>query len=430
MMILKGCIHVPLLSSQIAGMLSSGDLRIIVGALQMSELLLQKMPDEFGVHFRREGVLHQVQKLTDPDNPICLNQFNESPLCSWSTPQTSSNVQMPSGRSWTVAGTSLANMFPEQLRVPKRRDNEDEAGAGSTPTSGGSTATAPLRLSDMLKRKRVSKRSTNNSRKGRNSQDNEMAASTSSNSYDMPQLETPSRRSKLADRTSSLLSQLHPGRWVRSHHDHHHGGHGHHGGHQRKDSSSPSSAVTPPPSSKSGASALLTNPATLAHSREKAKRWVREQATRFLESYFKESLGSRHPALTILRRLSAQVDHLARKPKDGERSLKEILSILHENDISPFEVTQSGLVPALLAYLTKTCTDPPTQDEIPRETRLRTFLHVFLGCPKTIGKIWGFFFIQCSKRKHSPFFFFFQIQIRIQYPTWKWQENSNFSCKN
>ena len=60
MVILKGCIHVPLLSSQIAGMLSSGDLRIIVGALQMSELLLSKMPDEFGVHFRREGVLHQV----------------------------------------------------------------------------------------------------------------------------------------------------------------------------------------------------------------------------------------------------------------------------------------------------------------------------------------------------------------------------------
>ena len=90
----------------------------------------------------------------------------------------------------------------------------------------------------------------------------------------------------------------------------------------------------------------------MAHSREKAKRWVREQASRFLESYFKESLGSRHPALTILRRLSAQVDHLTRKPKDGERSLKEILSILHENDISPFEVTQSGLVPSLLTYLT------------------------------------------------------------------------------
>jgi E3 ubiquitin-protein ligase TRIP12 len=163
----SGCIHVPLVSSQIAGMLSSGDLRIIVGALQMSELLLQKMPDEFGVHFRREGVLHQVQKLTDPDNPICLNQFSESPLSSWSTPQAASQSthHLTSGRSWTVAGTSLANMFPEQLRVAKRRDNDnEEGGAGATPTSShhnNSSPTAPMRLSDMLKRKRVSKRSTN-----------------------------------------------------------------------------------------------------------------------------------------------------------------------------------------------------------------------------------------------------------------------------
>ena len=123
-------------------------------------------------------------------------------------------------------------------------------------------------------------------------------ASTSSNSYDMPQLETPSRRSKLADRTSSLLSQLHPGRWVRSHHGEHSTHHHHHSSstttstsshHQQRKDSSTSPAVTPPPSNKS---ALLTNPATLAHSREKAKRWVREQATRFLESYFKVSLTS------------------------------------------------------------------------------------------------------------------------------------------
>ena len=119
----------------------------------------------------------------------------------------------------------------------------------------------------------------------------------------------------------------------------------------------------------------------MAHSREKAKRWVREQASRFLEAYFKESLGSRHPALTILRRLSAQVDHLTKKPKDGERSLKEILSVLFENDISPFEVTQSGLVPSLLTYLTKTGTEG---EEVPRETRIRTFLHVFMGTPRSL----------------------------------------------
>ena len=44
-------------------MLSSQDLKIIVAALQLSETLLTKLPEQFGVHFRREGVLHQVPPL-------------------------------------------------------------------------------------------------------------------------------------------------------------------------------------------------------------------------------------------------------------------------------------------------------------------------------------------------------------------------------
>ena len=102
----------------------------------------------------------QVQKLTDPDNPICVNQFNESPLTSstgWSTSAASTASsgstlagRETTGRSWTVAGSSLANMFPDQLRVPKRRDESS--------SSPDTTPQAPLRLSDMLKRKRVSKR--------------------------------------------------------------------------------------------------------------------------------------------------------------------------------------------------------------------------------------------------------------------------------
>jgi hypothetical protein len=58
--LLSEVLHVSTVSSHVAGMLASGDLKIIVGALQLSEILLQKMPEEFGVHFRREGVLHQV----------------------------------------------------------------------------------------------------------------------------------------------------------------------------------------------------------------------------------------------------------------------------------------------------------------------------------------------------------------------------------
>ena len=62
------------LSTQMAAMLSSQDLKIIVSALQLSEMLMTKLPDQFSVHFRREGVLHQVQKLTDPDYSISGNE--------------------------------------------------------------------------------------------------------------------------------------------------------------------------------------------------------------------------------------------------------------------------------------------------------------------------------------------------------------------
>ena len=43
-----------------------------------------------------------------------------------------------------------------------------------------------------------------------------------------------------------------------------------------------------------------------------------------------------HPLITIY--TSSQVDHLLKQLRDGERCLREIQTILHENNISPFEV--------------------------------------------------------------------------------------------
>jgi len=48
-----------------------------------------------------------------------------------------------------------------------------------------------------------------------------------------------------------------------------------------------------------------------------------------------------------------------------------------ESDISPFEVNHSGLIRAILQYITQ----PDIAVLGPREQRLRTFLHVFAGCP-------------------------------------------------
>ena len=58
--LLAGVLQPAFVASQVAAMFSSQD-------LQLSETLLAKLPKLFSVHFRHEGVLHQVQKLTDPD---------------------------------------------------------------------------------------------------------------------------------------------------------------------------------------------------------------------------------------------------------------------------------------------------------------------------------------------------------------------------
>lgn len=57
-------------SSHIAGMLASQDLRIVIGALQMASILMKRLPQVFGVHFHREGVLHQIRLLADPEVPL------------------------------------------------------------------------------------------------------------------------------------------------------------------------------------------------------------------------------------------------------------------------------------------------------------------------------------------------------------------------
>ena len=66
------------ISSYIAGMLSSKDLRVVCSALQKADILMKKLPELFHVYFRREGVMHRTKSLseknygqfTSPDRPI------------------------------------------------------------------------------------------------------------------------------------------------------------------------------------------------------------------------------------------------------------------------------------------------------------------------------------------------------------------------
>lgn len=69
--------------------------------------------------------------------------------------------------------------------------------------------------------------------------------------------------------------------------------------------------------------------------------------------------------------------HSLFQPNESLVALEELRSIVMESDISPFEVNHSGLIRAILQYVTQ----PDSGVMGPRDQRLRTFLYVFAGCP-------------------------------------------------
>ncbi|XP_053681255.1 E3 ubiquitin-protein ligase TRIP12 [Anopheles nili] len=95
--LLRDVLKNQLVSSHIAGMMASNDMRIVVGAMQMADILMHKLPEVFGMHFRREGVMHQFKQLTDPSIPICAAPSPKSTGGTQSAP--ASATILPSGGS-------------------------------------------------------------------------------------------------------------------------------------------------------------------------------------------------------------------------------------------------------------------------------------------------------------------------------------------
>lgn len=121
--LLRDVLKNQMLSSHIAGMMASNDLRIVVGALQMAEILMQKLPDVFGIHFRRDGVMHQIKLLTDPSIPICANLSPKSKDMSETSGPTSATIQsLTFDFETTTASNSVfkttANTHIRNLNMP------------------------------------------------------------------------------------------------------------------------------------------------------------------------------------------------------------------------------------------------------------------------------------------------------------------------
>ncbi|XP_055082036.1 E3 ubiquitin-protein ligase TRIP12 isoform X2 [Periophthalmus magnuspinnatus] len=322
--LLKDVLRNHAVSSHIASMLSSQDLKIVVGSLQMAEILMQKLPDVFSVYFRREGVMHQVKNLAESESLLVTSppkacQSGTASLC-------------PTSNS--TASTTSSNNATADLGSPSYQHSMDDS----------------LDLSpqgDVLKRKRVPKRGPRRPKysppRDDDKVDNQAKSPTSTQSP-----------------KSSFLASLNPKTWGKL-------------GAQTNNANSE-------PSRTAGVSGLARAPPkdSISNNRDKIKAWIKEQASKFVERYFNsENVDGSNPALNVLQRLCTATEQLGLQVDGGMQCLVEISNIVCESDVSSFEIQHSGLVKQLLLYLTSS-TD---RDLLSRDLRLKRFLHVFTDCP-------------------------------------------------
>ncbi|XP_075057746.1 E3 ubiquitin-protein ligase TRIP12 isoform X8 [Mixophyes fleayi] len=324
--LLKDVLKNHAVSSHIASMLSSQDLKIVVGALQMAEILMQKLPDIFSVYFRREGVMHQVKNLAESETLLT----SPPKVCTNGSGSLAGAATINTGIG-TAAGNAAADLGSPSLQ--HRDDSLDLSPQG--------------RLSDVLKRKRLPKRGPRRPKysppRDEDKADNQAKSPTATQSP-----------------KSSFLASLNPKTWGRL--------------------STQSNSNNIEPARTAGVSGLARTASkdTISNNRERIRGWIKEQAHKFVERYFSsENMDGSNPALNVLQRLCNATEQLNLQVDGGVECLVEIRSIVSESDVSSFEIQHSGFVKQLLLYLTS----KSEKDIVSRDIRLKRFLHVFFGSP-------------------------------------------------
>ncbi|XP_012145194.2 E3 ubiquitin-protein ligase ctrip isoform X3 [Megachile rotundata] len=351
--LLKDVLKNQVVSSHIAGMLASQDLRIVIGALQMASILMKRLPQVFGVHFHREGVLHQIRQLADPEVPLGVSppkcpsgtlpspqpgpsNTSLSPTTMFSSTNATSPIASPSTNGNILFGTIATCQLKPNLSASMESRARNEL--NSTIDDVTTPQSAHLRIGDVLKRKRQNKKGRFSRLGGTTPQQNQQPESLFTG---------------FAPKNNRFLGNLNPARWG------------------RKSSSSSSTSDKRDSSSSTNLSKPPSNSSLTGGNRDKAKAWVREQAAQFLSRY-QDDAPCTHPAMTVLSRLTAAIQRLQSNELDEMLSaLTELRDIVLESDISPFEMNYSGLIKALLNYLTTT--DAPGN----RYDRLRMFWKLF-----------------------------------------------------
>lgn len=380
------------MSSSIATMLSSSDIRIVVCAIQMCNILMDKMPEIFSVYFQREGVMHQIKKLSKGESQANLveKSIDESfhPRTSHATiyshPQLFSSNRLflnnSLGDYFTQVGYNVSSSgIPNIAKFSTSRQ-----GSGLEKVSRGD---------ENLKRKRTKKSSSTISRANSiNIGDERDSANIPDSSYvasmflssDHQQMiiSSPSsaiaainEQSQITNQTIKNNSKIALGttinQFVRATKEKITG----------EKNSNNSSNLTPPtshPTVPTTSSIKDVSASQKASSIEKIKTWIKEEAKAFDGKYFEINKWKENDSDSSSDIMKTLTDSIKSLKEDGDKTiaLLSIKKILLDNDLSSFELMQSELVKHLLLFLVGS-----NQTEENRNDNIRTFLNIFYGAP-------------------------------------------------
>lgn len=113
------------ISSHIASMLAAAhDLKIVVAALQMCDMLMSKLPHIFAVYFHREGVIHQIDRLIE----------------TYSVPATSDTSEPEPPKTQLKSESKLMESLRRKVRAPKRSTRKSAKNGDNEPSEAMETA--------------------------------------------------------------------------------------------------------------------------------------------------------------------------------------------------------------------------------------------------------------------------------------------------
>ncbi|CAG7833938.1 unnamed protein product [Allacma fusca] len=113
--------------------------------------------------------------------------------------------------------------------------------------------------------------------------------------------------------------------------------------------------------------------------KEQVKAWLKEQTGIFASKYclvhFEGMVNGTSDGANILPKLNEIIVNIKREETMLD-ALRALRTVVVDSDVSSFEVNHSGLIGSLLSFLVDI-----DGYSVPRDTRLRSFIHIFADCP-------------------------------------------------